>query len=104
MSTYSPTVADVSRAVRVLDDNADFPECGEKRIGEYVETLHSLRSRVARELAWQFDRHPGTTTPRYITKNDVAVALIAHGATPFTVERHARAIAAIIRYEASVTA
>lgn len=91
MTTYSPTVADVSRAIAYLDENA----CGD------ADIVHGAVRRVSRNLAWQFARHNGWGGRRNVSTRDVRAALIAHGASTLTVERYARRIAAAIRADYS---
>ena len=90
MTTFSPTVADVSRAIAFLDENA----CGD------ADIVHAGVRRVARNLAYQFARH-GWAVCRGVNARDVRAALIAHGANPFTVEHYARRIASAIRADFS---
>jgi hypothetical protein len=86
--TISPTTLDVARAVATLDEFAD-------------SAGFDLRHRVASNLAYQFAKHNGWGGRRNITTRDVRAVLIAHGATAFTVEQHARAIASLIRSDFS---
>jgi hypothetical protein len=88
--TVAPTTLDVARAIDALDVNA-FPETG----------AFELRQRVASNLAYQFHKHNGWGGRKNVTTRDVRAALIAHGASTFTVEQHARAIAAMIRADFS---
>jgi hypothetical protein len=90
MTTYSPTVADVSRAVAFLDENA----CSD------ADIVHAATRRVARNLAYQFARH-GWAVCRGVNTRDVRAVLIAHGASALTVEQFARRISAAIRADFS---
>lgn len=86
--TVSETVLDVSHAIAYLDENAADSADSQKLY---------MRLRVARNLAYQFARHNGWGGRIKVTTRDVRAALIAHGASPFTVQQHARAIAGMIR-------
>ncbi|MCV7174844.1 hypothetical protein [Mycolicibacterium sphagni] len=85
-------VPDVWRAVDELDRFATNRGDG----GDVVR----LRRRVARRLAAQFKRsaYPETIGGRSkVSRHDVAVALAAYSAGADCIERHARAIAGLIR-------
>lgn len=90
MTIYSPTVADVSRAVAEIDAIA----CHD------ADVVHAACRRVARNLSFQFSRH-GWGACRGVSKADVRAALIAHGASQFTVEQFAARIARTIRADFS---
>jgi hypothetical protein len=85
---------DVARAVATLDEHASL--VGAHSLG------NDALARVASNLAYQFARHNGLLgSNTRVTTRDVRAALIAHGASTFTVEQHARAIAAMIRADFS---
>jgi hypothetical protein len=96
MTTVQPTVLDVSRAVARLDANASMGKA--HSVDNW--TLFDMQRSVASGLAFQWSRHAYGDTIRSrarVTRHDVAVAMASHGATPFTIGLHARAIASLIR-------
>lgn len=86
MAHVSPTVTDISRAVADLDEHALSPDPAQ---------IEQMRRRVASNLAWRF-RWFGMS-PQKRTKGDIALALVVHGASPVTVDRHANMIARYVR-------
>lgn len=86
MAHVSPTVTDISRAVADLDENALSPD---------AQQIEQMRRRVASNLAHRFRRFG--MSPQRRTKSDVALALVVHGASPVTVDRHANMIARYVR-------
>jgi len=83
-----------------LDEHADTPDKGAVNIDGQDWTLYELRETVARNIAYEIRE---TVRLGNITKRDAAILLACHGASPFTIERHSRAIAAMLRtlrYEA----
>lgn len=87
----APTITDVSRAVAYLDENA----CSD------ADIVARGVMRVASNLAYQFAKHNGWGGRRNVSTRDVRAAMIAHGASTFTVERYARRIASRIRSDYS---
>lgn len=78
-------VKELASAVALLDEN--------------VSTT-AWRRMVARGLARQWALHAYGDTIKSrarVTRHDVAVVLAAFGATPLTIDQHARAIATMIR-------
>jgi hypothetical protein len=96
MTTVQPTVLDVSRAVARLNANASMGKDDKRQDW----TLFDMQRSVASGLAFQWAMHAYGDSIRsraYVTRHDVAVAMASHGATPFTIGLHARAIAWLIR-------
>jgi hypothetical protein len=91
VTTFSPTVADVSRAIAFLDENA----CSD------ADIVHAAMRRVSRNLAYQFAQHNGWGGRRNVSTRDIRAALIAHGASSLTVQQYARRIASAIRSDFS---
>lgn len=82
-------------AVDVLDRNAAFPQ---------HRSIRVWRLAVARPLAQQFAQfaqHNGWGGFTKVTTKEVRAVLISYGASTFTVQQHARAIAAMIRADFS---
>ena len=94
MTEPRPTVKDVARAVTRLDEHADTPERGSVNIGGNDWTREELRQSVADNISFVIG---GTVRLGNITKRDAAIILASAGASPFTIEQHARAIAAMLR-------
>jgi hypothetical protein len=102
MTTVQPTVLDVSRAVARLDANASMGKNDtiHQIDGTWGWTLFDIQRSVASGLAFQWSRHAYGDSIRSrarVTRHDVAVAMASHGATSFTIDLHARAIASLIR-------
>ena len=87
-------IKDITRAVIRLDENASCGESDIVRIDGENWTGLDLRISVAENLAFTIGR---TVRLGRLTKRDVGLMLASHGATPFTIEQHARAIAAMLR-------
>jgi hypothetical protein len=94
MSTVAPTITDISRAVVRLDEHASTPAEGMAVIGRENWTREDLRISVAENLAFVIG---SSVRMGRLTKRDVGLMLAAHGASPFTIEQHALAIAAMLR-------
>lgn len=98
MTHVRPTVLDIPRSVARLDENADFPERGSKMIdGVLWESRDQLRRSVADNISFVIG---ATVRLRKITRRDTAIMLASAGASPFTIEQHARAIAGYLRENA----
>lgn len=97
--TVPPTVLDVARAVVRLDEHADVPAKGCVHFDGMAWTRDDLRRRVAKQISYHLTRHYGGFIPsrRKVTTRDVSAAMAVSGASPFTVDQHARAIAAMVR-------
>lgn len=83
MTFLPPTQLDVTRAILDLDEHAT---------GHPDKSIDDMRQRVARNLGYAFER--GSIGA---SSTNVIVAMVAHGATPFTCEQHASAIAQMMR-------
>jgi hypothetical protein len=86
-------VKDLARAVQRLDEHASTGD-GMAKIDGLHWTLADLRGSVAVNIGY-VTRNAVRLSK--VTKRDVALMLAAHGASPFTIEQHARAIAAEVR-------
>jgi hypothetical protein len=89
----SNEVKDLARAVRRLDEHASTAE-GMAVIDGQNWTLADLRISVAWSIGYVTAKAVRLSK---VTKRDVSLMLAAHGASPFTIEQHARAIAAEVR-------
>lgn len=88
------TTKDTSRNIARLDAHAATDAGDVVDIDGQNWTGEDLRASVAGSLSFT-TRH--TVMLRKVTKRDVALMLAAHGASQFTVEQHARAIAKLLR-------
>lgn len=87
-------VKSASRAISRLDAHASAGPGDLVSIDGTNWTGEDLRISVS-DMLGEVIRH--TVTMRKVTRRDVALMMAAHGASMFTLERHARAIAAMIR-------
>lgn len=94
MTIVRPTVKDVARAVARLDEHADTPEQGAVKIDGIDWTREELRRSVADSMSFMIGQY---VRLGQVSKRDAAILLAANGANPFTIEQHARAIAAMLR-------
>lgn len=82
----------LAEAIGALDRNAAFP---------HSDGMQVFRHAVARYLAREFAKHNGWGGFTKVTTKEVRAVLIAYGASTFTIEQHARAIAVLIRSDFS---
>ena len=94
MAFVAPTTKDVSRSIARLDENASAVEGDIVTIDGENWTGLDLRMSVANCLGFTI-RH--TVIQSRLTKRDVSLMLAAHGASSFTIDKHARAIASLMR-------
>ena len=94
MTNVRPTLTDIMRAVARLDEHADCPETGSVVIDCNAWNRYQLQSAVADSISFTIG---GNVRLGKITKRDAAIMLALAGASPFTIEQHARTIAAMLR-------
>lgn len=99
MSTISPTVLDVSRAVANLCEYADMPANSSRMVDGIELTREGMRQRVASNLAHHY-RRVGLS-PQKRTIREIVASLAVHGADPFAIDQHATAIARYVRADYS---
>lgn len=87
-------VKDLSRSIERLDVHASADPGDIIDVGGVNWTGEDLRASVANSLAFITRR---TVRLGKVTKRDVSLMMSAHGASTFTVEQHARAIAVMVR-------
>lgn len=96
-------IGDAVRSVARLDMHADIGLADTVAIDGLMYTGADLRRHVAQDIAHRIELHNGvgSWTATRALKNtgvgDVRVILMAWGASHFTIEQHARAIAAAVR-------
>lgn len=91
-------VKDASRTIARLDEFAAAQPGDVLTIDGTNWTGEDLRISVAEQLA-EVIRH--TVRIHKVTRRDAALMMAAHGASQFTIEQHARAIAAKIRSDSA---
>lgn len=90
----SNEVKDLARAVKRLDEHASTPAEGMAVVDGQNWTLADLRISVVHNIGYVTAKAVRLSK---VTKRDVSLMLAAHGASPFTIERHALAIAREVR-------
>lgn len=94
-SRVTPTSLDVMRSIMRLDSVSDVGPGDTAVIDRQEWTYRQLIDSIGDQLAFVLNRH-GVSTRKFSLR-DARVLMAASGASAFTIDRHARAVAASAR-------